>query len=140
MHAACTHTKWVITDTKSLSKVKGKVWNNFCYTDICMAWYITFWQVKPPHSPWETGTVNITKHYISNSKQSSFCFVCLLFPKTKWKSLQEHERVATKNLGTHAITGNVSTTSIKKIASRTHNNTVFPIKLYLHYLINFNNF
>jgi hypothetical protein len=38
-----------------------------------------------------------------------------LFPKTKLKSLQEHERVAINNLGMHAITGNVSTTSTKKL-------------------------
>ena len=61
-----THTQCVITDTKSLSKVK--VWNDFCYTDIHMAWYITFWQVKLTHSPWATDTVDITKHYIINSK------------------------------------------------------------------------
>jgi len=57
--------------------------------------------------------------------------------------LQERETATLNNLGTHAVTGNVSTTSIKKITSRTHKNTAFPMKLYLHYLMdpqNFKNF
>jgi hypothetical protein len=53
---------------------------------------------------------------------------------------KKHETVATNNCGTHATTGNVSTNYIKKITSRTHNNTAFSLKMFLRYLTDLKNF